>query len=651
MQGRDEHLSNENFYENFTTRSEYDNSDTASNVPYHTQPDEEMEEDTSPNEHRITKAVVAPAHYAAPDGQEPIDPGLEQRVHTSYRRAGSSLSNRITTTITDQGPSKGPRTNPAFESQHVYDDPKTPQRRKVHGNPSGTLPPPSPPSSPTPNGAPRYSQPWGQPVGPLISYQQDVNMGNSSNSVNENPTITANSQGPQPSSNTLTSPPFTLTPRQFDTTPEDFRARGIPTANRNPHRDLTPPDYGSLPVDYLTALGGTTRIAERFPAFVCAKERWRKNISPAMLHAVDQDKGRWIACIILDGGTLQRIANVGLEQFLRDRFKGFPNMEAGDVKIMVAEPRCSYLAANNKHAPPRVIFAWIDNVMARNIILNQQTHAISPIHSFHAIPVTFDVPSWYIGNFVPNIKDTAPWDLITILRFAISETLFLDARFRSFVAQATLNNPKSLDERVMDAVKGIDARLYQPDNDNEAVEFPVYIAPITRDYRLSQDIKDYIRFRQSSYNFKEFTFRLSQLHHRNHLGPLFCTLCISDTHARHRCPLAIVNDWQGAKRDDRIGDLLANTGINVTTQWNRAYSLAVPQGSPIPPDGYESDEMISPQNRNPQHYYPPASLRNRTANTYQVIGTPHMNYPRGRGQGRGARRGRGRGRGGRGRGL
>ncbi|KAG7085537.1 hypothetical protein E1B28_003095 [Marasmius oreades] len=90
----------------------------------------------------------------------------------------------------------------------------------------------------------------------------------------------------------------TIALHRFDSTPDEFQARGVYAANANPHRDLTPLDYSKLPAEYLTALGGTTRITKGFPRFICAKERWSKNINLAMLQAVDLDRGRWLACII-----------------------------------------------------------------------------------------------------------------------------------------------------------------------------------------------------------------------------------------------------------------------------------------------------------------------------------------------------------------
>ncbi|KAL0056579.1 hypothetical protein AAF712_016815 [Marasmius tenuissimus] len=216
----------------------------------------------------------------------------------------------------------------------------------------------------------------------------------------------------------------------FDSSPEVFNARGMRSANRNPNRNLAPCDYSNLPPGFLNTFGHVTRNEDGLmPSYTAAIEHWQKNVSPEILDVV-YDSGGWIALHLFDGGTLQRLSDAKngneVEKAIRQYVLGFPGVSPGDVEVMVAQPRCQFLAASNKHAPPRIIFVWVKDAHVRGALIQQQTHDVSDICTFHVTAVDFDRPSWYVMNVTPTFKDVPLATLRVNARYAMANIMFHD---------------------------------------------------------------------------------------------------------------------------------------------------------------------------------------------------------------------------------
>ncbi|KAL0062686.1 hypothetical protein AAF712_010450 [Marasmius tenuissimus] len=456
----------------------------------------------------------------------------------------------------------------------------------------------------------------------------------------------------------------------FDNSPEIFNARGVRSANWNPNCSLPPRDNSNFLPGFLNAFGHVTRNDDGvMPKYVAAIEHWQKNISPDILDMVYGERG-WIALHLFDGGTLQRLADAKngneIENSVRQYILGFPSVSQNDVKVMVSQPRCQFLAASNKHAPPRIVFVWVRDGYVRDALIRQQTHDISDVCTFHATTIDHDIPSWMRRQQLSEHMH------------AIANVMYNDEFLRTLVIRGTPSDPRSTNKKVFNAVRGVDVKVYNdPANEANNTELAVYFAPITDDYRLSQEIKERIRILYTKFKFGAFIFDLSWEHHKGMTVSLFCPLCLLDDHPVHRCPFPFIRDWQGPGIDHSLTKLLSDRGLNVNSIWDEAYLNAVPQDYPIPPenDGYESDEKIAANNRHPWYYTPSSNVNARSANRYSLptagpsyrgngrgfamhhstnrpkvmlrvqADSQNAGYGYGRGRGRGGRGRRGRGRG------
>ncbi|KAJ8081480.1 hypothetical protein PM082_007325 [Marasmius tenuissimus] len=511
----------------------------------------------------------------------------------------------------EEGPNKRVRTSLHASTRPTYGPPKTPQKRKTTVPPTDSRHQSALPSPAQPNGDCSET--------PLPFSNSTINgrnlYGGSEASTKDNGgsqftylrnLSTADDDIEMEDDTADTQRTSRATPRtiKFDLTPVSFATKKARKPVTTPNGYLPPRNYSAMPPAFLEALGHVSRNEDgTMPIYLAAIEHWQKNANPEVIKMVYSKPG-WITLHMFDGGSLQRLMNAEnkqLEAKIKKYILSFPDITKDEVKLIMCEPRCHYLASNNKHAPPHAVFTWIDNARVQGTILHLQTHDVSDLCTFHATHVNYDAPSHFVMNICPTLPDEPEEMIIS-------------------TAESTASDSCPTDVKVYKATQGIKVQLYRhPADGSSTTELSVFFKPLTDDYRLSQEAKEYFRINHTKFKYRAHSYKLLWEHHKGATSPLFCTLCLLDDHPVPRCPFPYIHDWQGPGIDHSLTTVLKDKGVNVQQTCDEAYVLAVSQGQPIhPEDGYESEEKIALNSRRPGHFRPPAVVQARTKNRYSA---------------------------------
>ncbi|KAF7419660.1 hypothetical protein PC9H_002252 [Pleurotus ostreatus] len=282
-----------------------------------------------------------------------------------------------------------------------------------------------------------------------------------------------------------------------------------------------------------------------YPRIVKSLDGLLAEIMETTADAVRANPNKYIALLVYGGGNKIKEENPNLTSDIENFILGLTI--AGNKRIRVVDPPKKYTDKRGDFAKPHILLLHHGSPELRAYLLWYQTFAFQTEGrkiAFSALRFDANVRPWFITDIVGRAVCDDP-EAIQEGLTTITSALAKDTNFRNHVdaCLAKVENPRSIDERVQDTLKGFEMHSTRVTNreKKEITVWQLFANPIANN---GLEFKEWLKIITSR---RYIIDEIDEMFIRcKNLKPYdSCAFCKSETHPEEQCPFPLVADWKG----------------------------------------------------------------------------------------------------------